>query len=319
MWPAHSGRWTSLLALRFRRTRETNAHGEERMADPPRRDRVQTDPFPLRRVARHRPLTDEELRQIYGHGTDDRARVSAPGVVRPVEWGTTDGRAARVPEPERWVPPAPAMADDIDDDFRIPIRRSRWGWPIVGAALVAAGGLLIYAVIDRTDLPESWGLTAPRVVVIGAPPVERAAIELEPAAVKIEAASAEPSAVATDPSETVTAAVPPRPVRARPPREPTPRAEQVPAATPYPDLERTRALEEVEEQIDRQLGISPSTAEPEPERAEPNDLKGLPEFEDSTPDERAPSRDNPYAEPEEPEEQPELPPPPTGIVRDPGF
>jgi hypothetical protein len=306
------------------------------MADTVRRDRDHTDPypdpFPLRRVVRQRPLTEEELRAIYGYPYHEETaeQVSPPGVVRPSDWGSPEGSSewgvASVPQPGRWEPPgSPAVRDaDFEDDVRIPMRRSRLGWAVVIAVVASAGGLLAYAIADRSDLLESLNLTGRNVVLVSAgPPVDRNPIELAPLSVKIGSASAEVavmSEAAQPDAEKV--ATPAR--RERTPPLPPPRTEPAPAASPYPDLEQGTSLQQVQQEIDSQLGIAPTQDEPGPTEGlfdEPNDLQGLPEFEQAAPEESEPSGDNPYQSAPEAESEPapETEPPPDEIVRDPGF
>jgi hypothetical protein len=301
------------------------------MADTVRRDRDHTDPFPLRRVVRQRPLTEQELRAIYGYPyqgggyqeyqEDAPPPAPPPGVVRPSDWGASEWDVAQVPPQAHWGAQPPVVVGDayVDDELRIPIRRSRWGWAVVVAVVAAAGGLLAYAIADRSDVLASLQLTRPAVVFVNAgPPLDRAALALAPMAVKLELASAEPSVAAgAELAEPQPVAMPARRAPARPPAPPEPRPAVAPAASPYPDLTQGTSLDEVQQEIDSQLGIAPRAA-PESESTapaidEPNDLKGLEEFEES-----APARDNPYAEPEH-APQPEPEPPSDEIVRDPGF
>lgn len=212
---------------------------------PAYHDRQDTDPFPLRRLVRQRPLTAEEVDAIYGPSHE------------PV-----------------WEPARERFHSD--EAIEIPMRRSRWGLLVVALVLSGALVLLGYAVATRSEgLAATFGIGEPRTLFVSAEPLTSvSAIDVTHFARASLAVAAEPNrgpGIESDAPEPPVRARPDRP--APPPRRtpaPPPPAAAVPEETPYPSLDAPSA--------------EPVPAEPRaPEPEAPPDWDALPDPEPPAP------------------------------------
>lgn len=132
------------------------------------RDRDLTDPIPLRRVSRSRPLTEHEVEAIYGRGYDS---------------------------PPSHAPVARSYSNDV---IELPVRRARW-LPLVLVVVTAGAGLFAYAMLRDSTLLTKLGIGTPDVVAATpGPRAEREPIELAYTWVRIQAATAVPNVAATE-------------------------------------------------------------------------------------------------------------------------
>jgi hypothetical protein len=180
---------------------------------PAYHDRQDTDPFPLRRVVRQRPLTAAEVDAIYGPSHE------------PV-WE---------PARERFY---------SDEAVEVPMQRSRWGLVVVALVLGGALALLGYALATRSDgLARAFGIGEPETVFITAQPIlSQPAIDVSHFARVALAVPAEPNR-----GPGIEAEEPEPPARAQPqrrsspqrraPSPPPPAPVPAPAETPYPSLD----------------------------------------------------------------------------------
>ena len=288
------------------------------------RDRDHTDPFPLRRVVRSRPLTQDEVEAIYGqaYGLEDRKpykldKLDAGDVSHPrwerAAFPVVASRAA--PEavyPTNYADEYVESREYPDDVIELPVRRARW-WPLVVLVLIGAIAFLVYA-LGRSGI-ESLAFAELDQVDLAPLPVDRPALTLAgdswvafsaAQAVASEATSADEAADAE--SEAAATAPAPRP-RAQPaqPAQPAPRRflpapppakkpAAPPAADPYPDLSEDDTMD----QLRGLEGEAVPTEPTKPAAAAPAEKPAEPE-------------ENWDALPEQKE------PPPDSIVRDPGF
>jgi hypothetical protein len=216
-------------------------------------ERQDTDPIPLRRVVRQRPLTDEELDAIYGRERYERVQQPAPAMRRPDRSPYIESNSphldTRPYADNRQYVEAPAWDSPrrervySDEVVEIPMRRSRWGFVVVGPVVLAALALLGYALVERSNLlPRALVFGEPEVVFISAEPIaDREPLDVSHLQSPRFEASSEPNrGLGLEQAEAGAPAPAAKRVQARPQRRwaPAPKpAAPAAAETPYPSLD----------------------------------------------------------------------------------